>query len=469
MAKQHLLLVDADPESLRLMEVSLRNAGFSVTSAAQGADALEKCQISQPDLVLSDTEMPVMDGYELCRRMKADARLAEVPFIFLTSQGSVEHKVRGLELGVDDYLTKPIYTKEIVTRVKILLQKKEKDRLEKRERARFAGNLSDLGLVDLVQTLMLGRKSGALRVTAERREATVWFRDGAVIDCALGQAQGERAFYRLLELQEGEFGIDFGLVEREARIGGSTQSLLMEGMRRLDEKARLLEALPPLGDVLEVDAGLLAARLEEIPDEVNGVLRLFDGARSLAEVVSDCKGDDLATLTVVSKLWFEGILRPPAEPPAPGGREWFESPDPEALPPPPAPVQAPASAGPPIPAEEFAFEARPAEPAPRVLRFPARDDAPPRPESLRPSAGQPGPGGAPPADRPFRATLPAMAHPPIPAQAPLELDLPPVPRPAALRAPPPAPTPAPAPRWKGPFAAFLAAVAAVAGLVYLLR
>lgn len=464
MAKQHLLLVDADPESLRVMEVSLRNAGFSVTTAAHGGDALEKCQISQPDLVLSDTEMPAMDGYELCRRMKADARLADVPFIFLTAQRSVEHKVRGLELGVDDYLTKPIYTKEIVTRVKILLQKKEKDRLEKRERARFAGSLSDLGLVDLVQTLMLGRKSGALRVTADGREATVWFREGAVVDCAVGQARGERAFYRLLELQEGEFGIDFGPVEREARIGGSTQNLLMEGMRRLDEKARLLEALPPLGDVLEVDAALLSERLEEIPDEVNAVLRLCDGTRSLAEVVADCDGDDLATLTVVSKLWFEGMLRAPAEAPAPEGREWFASPDPDALPPPPA-RRAPAAEGPPIPPEEFVFEA-PAEPAPKVLRFPARGDAPPRPEPLRASASAAADAELIPARRP-----PVAAAPPA-GERRIEPPAAPAPSrpPRALAGPgrdPPRPS---SPRWKGRLAAVAAAaVAAAAGLVYLLR
>ncbi len=416
-----------------MMEVSLRNAGFSVTTAAQGADALEKCHISQPDLVLSDTEMPVMDGYELRRRLKSDPRLAETPFIFLTAQASVEHKVRGLELGVDDYLTKPIYTKEIVTRVKILLQKKEKDRLEKRERARFAGSLSDLGLVDLVQTLMLGRKSGALRVLSDGREATVWFRDGRVIDCELGQAQGERAFHRLLELQEGEFGIDFGPVERDGRIDGSTQSLLMEGMRRLDEKARLLEALPPLGDVLEVDAALLSERLEEIPDDVNEVLRLFDGRRSLTEVVADCEGDDLGTLTVVSKLWFEGLLRAPFEPAPPEVCDWFASPDPDALPPlPPLPAPAPAPAGPPIPAQEFVFETPVwSEPVPRVLRFPPRPGAPPRPEPLWPSAGLRNgrEGGAEPEPR---ASLGAAAAP-TPVEEPrMVLDLSP---PAAAPAP----------------------------------
>ena len=145
MAKQHLLLVDGDAKSLRVMEVSLRKAGFSVATAANGLEGLEACELQAPDLVLSDTRMPVMDGLEFCRRFKADARFREVPFLFLTAQKSVEARVKGLELGVDDYLTKPIYVKEIVARVKLLLQRREKERLERRDgRGGFAGSLAEV-------------------------------------------------------------------------------------------------------------------------------------------------------------------------------------------------------------------------------------------------------------------------------------------------------------------------------------
>ena len=161
MARQSLLLVDGDPKSLRVMEVSLRKAGFSVTTAVNGEDALEKVQISPPTLIISDTKMPVMDGFEFCKKLRTETDLGDVPFVFLTNQKAIEDKVRGLELGVDDYLTKPIYIKEIITRVKILLQKKERGSLERRDqKARFTGNLSDMGIVDLIQTIEIGRKTG---------------------------------------------------------------------------------------------------------------------------------------------------------------------------------------------------------------------------------------------------------------------------------------------------------------------
>ena len=102
MAKQSLLLVDGDVKSLRVLEVSLKKAGFNVTTAVNGIDALEKVETSHPDLVISDTHMPEMDGFDFCRLLKQAPAWAEIPFIFLTSEKSVEDKIRGLELGVED-------------------------------------------------------------------------------------------------------------------------------------------------------------------------------------------------------------------------------------------------------------------------------------------------------------------------------------------------------------------------------
>ncbi|RME25470.1 MAG: response regulator, partial [Deltaproteobacteria bacterium] len=195
MARKNLLLVGGDPKSLRVMEVSLRKAGYSVTTATNGEDALEKVAISVPDLVISDTKMEVMDGFEFCRRLKENPAWASIPFIFLTNQKSVEDKIRGLELGVDDYLTKPIYIKEIITRVNILLQKKERERIQVRDRkTAFIGTIEDMGVVDIIQTIELGRKTGVATFTSSDnppKVARVYFRNGKVIDAELGKLEGE--------------------------------------------------------------------------------------------------------------------------------------------------------------------------------------------------------------------------------------------------------------------------------------
>ena len=252
MARQSLLLVDGDQKSLRVMEVSLRKAGFSVTTAVSGEDALEKAKISPPDLIISDTKMPVMDGFEFCQKLKSQTDLSDVPFVFLTNQKAIEDKVKGLELGVDDYLTKPIYIKEIITRVKILLQKKERESLQRRDqKVQFSGQLNDMGVVDLIQTIEIGRKTGIAMFHSEStpsRNATVYFRNGKVIDAEMDRLQGEKAIYRLLQWNNGMFEIDFKpTLKHPDRISLSSQGLLMEGMRRVDEWGRMLEQLPPVG------------------------------------------------------------------------------------------------------------------------------------------------------------------------------------------------------------------------------
>src|SRR5580704_11116847 len=84
----------------------------------------------------------------------------------------------------------------------------------------------------------------------------------------------------------------------------------MEGMRRVDEWGRLCEQLPPLSTLFEIDHAQLLERLNEIPDELNGILRLFDGKRTLVDVVDDSPFEDLSTLSTITKLFFEGLLVP---------------------------------------------------------------------------------------------------------------------------------------------------------------
>lgn len=312
-AKQQLLLVDADPASVRVLEVSLKKAGFSVTTATDGQDALLKLEHSTPDLVLTDTRLPRVDGYELVRRIKDRPDLAGTPIVFLTSQKSIEDKIRGLELGVEDYLTKPIFVRELIARVHLLLARRTHQRMATtsatNRRTHLSGDLADMGVVDLLQTFEMGRKSGVARLHSSREQtASIYFRDGQVVDAEHGRLVGEEAVYRCLIWTAGTFDVDFISVERPEVILTSTQGLLMEGMRRVDEWGRLLEQLPALETVFRVDGQQLAERLNEIPDELNGILRLFDGMRSLLDVVDESPFEDLSTLSTVTKLYFEGLL-----------------------------------------------------------------------------------------------------------------------------------------------------------------
>ena len=313
MAKQKLLLVDADPRSVRVLEVSLKKAGYSVTTATDGLDALAKIESLTPDLVLSDTRLPKLDGYTLVRKLKERPEWASIPIVFLTSQKSIEDKIRGLELGVEDYLTKPIFVRELIARVNLLLARRTQENIATTRgsssgRTRFAGSTSDMAVVDLLQTFEVSRKSGVVHLRSGGQEGHVYFRDGKVVDAELGRLRGEEAIYRALIWNEATFEVEFRAVANEDVIGGSTQAILMEGMRRVDEWGRLCEQLPALVTVFEIDHGQLLERLNEIPDELNGILRLFDGKRTLSDVVDDSPFEDLSTLSTITKLYFEGLL-----------------------------------------------------------------------------------------------------------------------------------------------------------------
>lgn len=325
MAKQQLLLVDADSRSVRVLEVSLKKAGYSVTTAKDGVDALAKIELSTPDLVLTDTRLPKLDGYALVRKLKEKPEWSGIPVVFLTSQKSIEDKIRGLELGVEDYLTKPIFVRELIARVNLLLARRTREGIATRApvatqpggRTRFSGSVADMNVVDLLQTFEVSRKSGIVHINNGNAAAKIYFRDGKVVDASLGRLLGEEAVYRTLIWNEGEFEVEFTKVDCPDVIESSTQGLLMEGMRRVDEWGRLLEALPPLTTVFEVDSNELLDRLNEIPDELNSILRLFDAKRTLMQVVDESPFEDLSTLSTISKLYFEGLLVPadtPAEP-----------------------------------------------------------------------------------------------------------------------------------------------------------
>lgn len=424
MAKQHLLLVDGDARNLRVLEVSLRKAGYSVTTAANGQAALEQCSISRPDLVISDTRLPGMDGFELCRRLKSDPQLGEIPFIFLTAQRSVEDKVRGFELGADDYLTKPMYVKEIVTRVTILLQKREKEQFERRDARGFSGSLADMGVVDLVQTFEMSRKTGTIRFSQPNAEpAFVYFQEGRMVDAEVGRLRGELAFYRLLNWSEGSFEIDFSPVDRPDRIQSSTQGVLMEGMRRIDECGRILEQLPPTSSILVVDPGKLAVRLAELDDEVNPVLRLFDGKRSLDAILRAGEFDDLSFLTTVAHLYADGILVVRSQQEDEGS--WFSAPEDMPVFAPLPGWESPETGETAAPSDEAASTA-PAQESPIAEALPpeppsspAAEAAPVEPPPIPPTEAAPQAAKAPPPPVPARpepppAPAPVEASPPVP-------------------------------------------------------
>lgn len=121
MTGERLLVVDDEANLRSMLRAALRHHGFEVTMAADGREALDALDEVRPDLVVLDVMMPDLDGFEVCRRMRAgnDA----TPVLFLTARDGTEDKVRGLKLGADDYVEKPFSLEELVARIEAILRR----------------------------------------------------------------------------------------------------------------------------------------------------------------------------------------------------------------------------------------------------------------------------------------------------------------------------------------------------------
>ena len=115
-----ILVADDDPQIRDVLRIALKQAGFAVTEAGDGQAALEAAQSLQPDLIILDIGMPEMDGLEVCRALR---KSSDVPILFLTAQSDEVDRVVGLELGADDYVSKPFSPRELVARVRAILKR----------------------------------------------------------------------------------------------------------------------------------------------------------------------------------------------------------------------------------------------------------------------------------------------------------------------------------------------------------
>lgn len=137
--KAKILVVDDEPDALELIDVNLRAAGFEVILADDGREALQKARAIMPDLIVLDVMLPETDGLEVCKTLRRENATARIPIIMLTARAAEMDRVLGLELGADDYITKPFSPRELILRVRNLLERASTG-VKKNEQIRL-GNL----------------------------------------------------------------------------------------------------------------------------------------------------------------------------------------------------------------------------------------------------------------------------------------------------------------------------------------
>ncbi len=123
MSQQHILIIEDEEHIVELIKFNLESNGYKVSYAFNGRDGLKRVEMEKPDLVLLDLMLPEIDGIEVCNRIKTNRDIKDIPIIMLTAKGSETDKIIGLEIGADDYMTKPFSIRELLTRIKVILRR----------------------------------------------------------------------------------------------------------------------------------------------------------------------------------------------------------------------------------------------------------------------------------------------------------------------------------------------------------
>ncbi len=234
-----ILVVDDNPTILKLLCQSLEKCG-EVTTAADGADALQKATEIQPDLIISDYSMPRMNGLELLENLRGRDETSQIPFVFLASQKDIDERLRTIEEGVEDYLVKPFFVQELSRQVRHITARLYGRKVEKLQMrgGTTAGLLSEMSLIDWMQSLEQGRKTCTLLLRSGQETCSLYFNQGQVTHAQCGPLTGNEAVYKVLTWADGEWEVDFTKSSSEHTTTMSTQGLLMEGLRLLDEANR---------------------------------------------------------------------------------------------------------------------------------------------------------------------------------------------------------------------------------------
>ncbi|HUO18020.1 MAG TPA: response regulator [Verrucomicrobiae bacterium] len=233
-----LLLVDDNPMVLGMLQHALAPLA-KVTTATDAADALLKAVDDVPDLLVCDYRMPGMDGRQLVEKLKSRPATANFSTMLMASKADIAERLSPQDVA-DDYLEKPFFLKDATRRIKRMI-----DRIALEKMAKTApsdgvvrGSLAQMNVIDLMQSLEMGRKSCQLTLTNEGDRCEVFFAEGQVKHATYGALSGDQAVFKVLRWTGGTFQLDFeGKTDKET-TQLNTQGLLMEGLRLLDESQR---------------------------------------------------------------------------------------------------------------------------------------------------------------------------------------------------------------------------------------
>jgi response regulator RpfG family c-di-GMP phosphodiesterase len=224
------LVVDADPEESTVLELRMIENGFEVKTARSFEQAVKLLQEGDVDLVVSELDLPQSDGLSLLSEARKHPWGKDVPWVIHTRRQGRAEAQKAFDLGVSDFVPKGSSTDVFVAKLKAMLSKGTRG-----SSTGVSGSLREVGLAELVNVLWQGRKTGKLKIRSGNESGEIHFAEGDIVNALWNRLRGEEAFFAMLKVQDGDFGLDPSFKPQGRVINENPESLLLEGMRRLDE------------------------------------------------------------------------------------------------------------------------------------------------------------------------------------------------------------------------------------------
>jgi len=297
MSRYKILIADDDEDQHEILSGYLSVAGYEVGHVYSGREALDFFERGRPDVLLLDVRMPELDGFGTLAALQSNPEYRSTPVLMLTSLNQSNLKVKGLEMGADDYIAKPFNKAELLARIRAALRRSGR---YARNLAALEGDLRDVDLPELLQTFEIS--GAAAKIRLHDLDGEICVRAGALLEVRFGGFSGMDAFNRMIMLNRGLFSVTFGGAESasEGELMGIRHGL-MNALTLIDEALAQLSSIGSPDTIVELDDDLPA---EGLPAEFAGF-----GPLALREILALIPGDLRARAEQLEQLARRSLVR----------------------------------------------------------------------------------------------------------------------------------------------------------------
>ncbi|MGD2088050.1 MAG: response regulator [Candidatus Aminicenantes bacterium] len=299
--KKKILIIDDEAVNRAILEDYLSNFGYEIYMASNGSEGVDMLAKTAPDLVLLDIKMPDKDGFQTLEEIKRTPGFSNIPVLFLSALNRSNLKVKGLELGAEDYITRPFDKAELLARIRAALRRTN---LPFQEGRKMEGDLSDLGLIELLQPFAMGKKTAAVKLTDI--DAEVIIEAGRLVHVRQGRFTGRDALNRILLVEKGEFSVVFN------KIPANISKQPVEPMKAMMDSLAYIDEIKTLMEKFVLDSGIQNPHVIITPEikKRNGAQSFKENqAIPLVDLVISLVGDLKEVVQFLLKMYKDNTLK----------------------------------------------------------------------------------------------------------------------------------------------------------------